>query len=117
MAPNGHDQQLGVVVLLAVHSERQKPVTGFAGERAQHQPLSVAELDLDMGSLRGVADRVPLDRLQDARDEVVQRRFRSAGNPEIRTQNSLVSSEAAPNCSRPSSVMTRPRGVRWMNPS
>jgi len=47
-------------------------------------------------------------------DERLVRAFWN-GRPDA-AQKSLLSSAAAPTCARPSFVIVRPRGVRWMKP-
>src|ERR671931_676218 len=80
--------------------ERQEPVARLARERAQGQPLAVAELDLYVRLIGRVRRRVALDLPEHAGDEVVERRLGRAGNPKIRTQKSFASSNAAPRSSR-----------------
>src|SRR6266498_1524231 len=105
-------------LLTADDGQREEAVAGLAREGLQCEPLPVAKLDLDVGALRTVRGRVPLDLAMDARDEVVERRFRCPRDPELRAQKSFASSAFdAPTCSRPSCVTIRPRGVRCRNPS
>src|SRR5712691_9604526 len=111
------NDQLVTLVVVRVDGQRDEAVPGFRRQRLQRQPLSVAQLDLHVRALRTMARRIALDLPQEARDEIVERRLGGAREPHVGAQKSLESFAAAPTCSRPSSVMTRPRGVRCRYPS
>ena len=60
------------------------------------------------------------DRMLQITGVVDERLMRAFGNgrPDTAAQKSFASSfPAAPMCARPSFVIVRPRGVRWMKPS
>src|SRR6478736_921222 len=104
--------------LLALDAERQEPEPGLARERFQAQSFAVGQLDFDVRAVGGMRRGVLLDLAMDPGDEVVERRLGRARDPKIRAQKSFASSAAtAPTCSRPSAVITRPRGVRCRKPS
>jgi hypothetical protein len=74
---------------------------------------TVGELDLDDGRLDSVRLAERRDRAVEASDELLVRAFRDR-RPDSAAQKSFTSSVAAPMCARPSVVIVRPRGVRWM---
>ena len=74
---------------------------------------------LTPGLLEPVLGAEALDRAARCRrDELVERAGRPGRPDQLEApQNRLPSTRTAPTCLRPSSVITRPRGVRWRNPS
>src|SRR4029077_5057026 len=101
-----------------VRPQRDEPVPGLRAERLDRVARAARELDLDRGLLYPGLRRELLDPPVNAVDQVVQRPG-EARNPELRHQNRLSTRAAWPSatCASPSSVTTRPRGVRWMKPS
>ncbi len=81
----------------------------------EHEAAGVHQLDLDDRLLDAHGLREVRDRPVQPLDESL---VRALGNrrPDA-AQKSWLSSAAEPTCARPSFVIVRPRGVRWMNPS
>src|SRR6476619_2784874 len=120
-APDRADRD-DVILNLAVagiYGQRQEAVARLPRERHEGQPLAVSQLHLHVRPLHGVCRGVALELPVDLLDEVGEGRLSCARDPEVGAQKSFVSSSAppAPNRSRPSSVMIRPRGVRCRKPS
>lgn len=104
------DDHLDGLLLGGMGLQRDEPEPRTRGDRDQLEERAVAELDRDRDLLAQARDLT-----MEVANEFLGRTL-DAGSPDRRAQKSL-SSAAAPTWSRPSSVMIRPRGVRWMNPS
>src|SRR5262245_707725 len=117
--PDGHDHLLRQTVL-AIRRERHEAVAGLVVDGDEPVQRAVAELDLDRHLTVAVLLRKALDARLQTVDEVLERRLRRSGNPDLAVghQKSAPSVGACtPTWARPSFVMTRPRGVRWRKPS
>jgi hypothetical protein len=79
----------------------------------EHEAGAVYELNLDDGRLDSVRLPERRDRTVQPPDELLVRTLRNR-RPDPAAQKSFASSVAEPMCTRPSVVIVRPRGVRWM---
>jgi hypothetical protein len=93
--------------------ERDHPEARFGLDLLEHEPEAVGELDLDNGRLDAVGLPERRDRAVQPPDELLVRALRDR-RPDGAAQKSFAPSVAAPMCARPSVVIVRPRGVRWM---
>ena len=82
----------------------------------EQETRRIGELELDDGRLDAVLLREGRDRAKQPRHELL---VRALGNrrPDAAQKSFASSAGAAPMCARPSFVIVRPRGVRWMKPS
>ena len=115
IAPSGTMSSSGSPVV-AVRAERHEAEAGLGRDRREAMQRAVGELDADRLPARARARRG--SSRSAARSA---RRARRAG-PSSRASRARASEEApvgarTPTCARPSSVITRPRGVRWRKPS
>ena len=92
------------------------PKPGSAERDASRWSDPSASSTLTAGLLDAVLGRETLDPAKDPLDELLER-ARHPRCPELGHQNRLPSTRTAPTCFRPSSVITRPRGVRCRKPS
>jgi hypothetical protein len=93
--------------------QRDHPEARLGLDLLEHETGAVGELDLDNGRLDTVRLAERCDRAVQASDELLVRAFRDR-RPDGAAQKSFAPSVAAPMCVRPSVVIVRPRGVRWM---
>jgi hypothetical protein len=93
--------------------QRDHPEARLGLDLLEHEAGPVDELDLDYGRFDAVRLAERRDRPVQPPDELLVRAF---GNrrPDAAAQKSFAPSVAAPMCTRPSVVIVRPRGVRWM---
>ena len=113
--PDRDDECVGLVVLDPLHVDRDHAEAGLGIEAVEHEAGAVDELDLDERLLDTGCLGERRDRPEQALDEGLVRPFRNRRPDDA--QKSLVSAGAAPMWARPSLVIVRPRGVRWMKPS
>ena len=113
--PDRDDERVRLVVLDPLHVDRDHPEAGLGIEAVEHEAGAVDELDLDERLLDTGCLGERRDRPEQALDEGLVRPFRNRRPDDA--QKSLVSAGAAPMWARPSFVIVRPRGVRWMKPS
>ena len=92
------------------------PIAGLRLDAQEREARAVDELDLDGGRLHAVLLGEVADRAVDALDEGLVRAFGDR-RPDAAQKSLCSSAGAAPMCARPSFVIVRPRGVRWMKPS
>jgi hypothetical protein len=95
--------------------QRDHPEARLGVEPLEDVAARVQQFDLDERLLDARGRCEGLDRPEQPLDERLVRAFGN-GRPDT-AQNSFVSAGAAPMCARPSFVIVRPRGVRWMKPS
>ena len=95
-----------------MHVERDHAEARHGLDPLEDEPRAVDELDLDNRRLDAVFLAERRDRPVQPIDELLVRAFRDR-RPD-RAQKSFASSVVAPMCERPSEVIVRPRGVRWM---
>jgi hypothetical protein len=93
--------------------QRDHPEARLGVDLLEHEAGAVGELDLDDRRLDTVRLAERRNRPMQPADEFLVRAFRG-GRPDAAAQKSFASVVAAPMCARPSVVIVRPRGVRWM---
>jgi hypothetical protein len=96
-----------------MHVERDHAEARLGIDPLEHEAGAVGELDLDDRRLDAVCLAERRDRPVQPPDELLVRALRDR-RPDAAAQKSFASSVAAPMCARPSDVIVRPRGVRWM---
>ena len=99
-----------------MHVQRHHPEARLGLDALQREARAVGELDLDGGRLHAVLLGEVADRPVDALDEGLVRAL-GHRRPDAAQKSLCSSAGAAPMCARPSFVIVRPRGVRWMKPS
>ena len=104
-------RRLGVIV--GMHVQRDHPEAGLGLDPLEHEPEAVGELHLDDRCLDAVRLAECRDRPVQPPDELLVWALRDR-RPDAAAQKSFASSVTAPMCTRPSVVIVRPRGVRWM---
>ena len=106
--------RLGIII--GMHVQRDHPEARLGLDLLEHEARAVGELDLDHRRLDAVRFAERRDRPVQTADELFVRAFRDR-RPDAAAQKSFASCVEAPICPRPSVVIVRPRGVRWMYPS
>ena len=99
-----------------MHVERHHPEARLGLDALEHEARAVDELDLDDGVCTPCCLGEGADRPVEALDEGLVRAFGDR-RPDAAQKSLCSSAGAAPMCARPSFVIVRPRGVRWMKPS
>jgi len=95
-------------------SEVSFPFTGPLHLRAlEGEARAIGELDLDERRLHAVLLREGADRAVQPLDERLVRAFGDR-RPDPAQKSFASEAGGAPMCARPSFVIVRPRGVRWM---
>jgi hypothetical protein len=93
--------------------QRDHPEARLGVDAVEHEARRVRQLDLDDRLLDALLLRERGDRPVEPRDELLVRPFRNR-RPDPAQKSFASSSAATPMCARPSFVIVRPRGVRWM---
>ena len=110
------DERIGHVVVLRPHVQRDHPVAGLGLDPLERERGTVGEHDLDRRRLHSVLFGERGNRTLDPLDERLVRPLRDR-RPDAAQKSFTSGSGSAPMCARPSFVIVRPRGVRWMKPS
>ena len=119
-APNGaerNDHGVGrfrVVVGVEMHGDHAE--AGIGIDPVEHEAGRVGQLDLDDRRFDAGLGGERRDRAVQPLDEGFVRALRDR-RPDPAQKSLASSAPDAPMCARPSFVIVRPRGVRWMKPS
>jgi len=111
--PQRDDERVRRVGVVGMHVQRDHAESRLGLDLLEHEARAVGELDLDDGRLDAVRRAERRDRPVKPRDELLVRALRGR-RPDAAAQKSFASPAASPMCARPSVVIVRPRGVRWM---
>lgn len=111
-SPDRDDEPLRLLPLASMRREGEEAEPGLGARGCEREPRPVGELDADLRLLECVISRERGDHARDAAHELIERPGGPRGPHVRRHQKSPSGSRSAPTCSRPSAVITRPRGVR-----